>query len=264
MDRSRAPIAARDFSLARVCAAQGRIEACESGLLETPKRGTVEHDSRITHHDGNKCDEFIVCVQDLEAMVASHIGGTDSVQGKRVGQIPLRPVPMGLGARDQSVNVIERLLSCMNDADPARLPVHKRMVPVAGLPAQSEFQWQCGPGSTLTLDPIERVVRMAQEKSLEGVIHDYRLDLLNAVPADRVSSEEPRTRRWPQIPSSAAPIRSVDSVGINPRPNPDCRSPCSRRDLPGPHSIAFRPITGSGLHPIPSARNAIRRQVPGS
>jgi hypothetical protein len=49
------------------------------------------------------------------------------------------------------------------------------------------------------LDAIERVIRMAQEKSLETVFHDYEIDLLDAVPADRVSSEEFRTRRWPQI-----------------------------------------------------------------
>jgi hypothetical protein len=49
------------------------------------------------------------------------------------------------------------------------------------------------------LDAIERVIRMAQEKSLEAVFHDYEIDLLDAVPADRVSSNEFRTRRWPQI-----------------------------------------------------------------
>ena len=40
---------------------------------------------------------------------------------------------------------------------------------------------------------------MAQEKSLEAVFHDYEIDLLDAVPAARVSSEEFRTRRWPQL-----------------------------------------------------------------
>jgi hypothetical protein len=49
------------------------------------------------------------------------------------------------------------------------------------------------------LDAIERVVRMAQEKSAEAVFDDYGLDPLTAIPADRVSSEEFRTRRWPQI-----------------------------------------------------------------
>lgn len=49
------------------------------------------------------------------------------------------------------------------------------------------------------LDAIERVARMAQEKNLETVFYDYGLDLLTAVPADRVPSEEFRTRRWPQI-----------------------------------------------------------------
>jgi hypothetical protein len=49
------------------------------------------------------------------------------------------------------------------------------------------------------LDAIERVISIAQEKSLEAVFHDYEIDLLDAVPADRVSSEEFRTSRWPQI-----------------------------------------------------------------
>jgi hypothetical protein len=49
------------------------------------------------------------------------------------------------------------------------------------------------------LDAIERVARMAQQKSLQTVFHDYGLDLLKAIPADRVASEEFRTRRWPQI-----------------------------------------------------------------
>ena len=50
-----------------------------------------------------------------------------------------------------------------------------------------------------SLDAIERVARIAQDKGLETVFHDFGLDLLNAVPADRVSSDEFRTRRWPQI-----------------------------------------------------------------
>ena len=49
------------------------------------------------------------------------------------------------------------------------------------------------------LDAIERVACIAQEKTLETVLHDFGLDLLNAIPADRVSSEELRTMRWPQI-----------------------------------------------------------------
>ena len=49
------------------------------------------------------------------------------------------------------------------------------------------------------LDAIERMAHMAQQKSLDAVFHDYGLDPLAAIPADRVSSEEFRTRRWPQI-----------------------------------------------------------------
>lgn len=49
------------------------------------------------------------------------------------------------------------------------------------------------------LDAIERVIRMARDESLETVFHDYTFDLLAAVPSDRVSSEDFRTRRWPQV-----------------------------------------------------------------
>jgi hypothetical protein len=49
------------------------------------------------------------------------------------------------------------------------------------------------------LDAIERVARMAQEKSLGDVFYDYGLDPLISIPVDRVSSEEFRKRRWPQI-----------------------------------------------------------------
>jgi hypothetical protein len=49
------------------------------------------------------------------------------------------------------------------------------------------------------LDAIERLARITQDKGLERVFHDYGLDPLSAVPADRVASEEFRTRRWPQL-----------------------------------------------------------------
>lgn len=50
-----------------------------------------------------------------------------------------------------------------------------------------------------TFDAIERVAHMAQQATLAGVLHDYKLDLLSIVPVDRVPSEEFRTRRWPQV-----------------------------------------------------------------
>ena len=68
------------------------------------------------------------------------------------------------------------------------------------------------------LNAIERVARMAQEKSLEVVFHDYGLDLLTAVPADRVPSDAGH-RSWHSSPSSAAPTRSVDSGGMKPDPD---------------------------------------------
>ena len=51
----------------------------------------------------------------------------------------------------------------------------------------------------LLLNAIERVARIAQDKSLEPVFHEFKLDPLAAVPADQVPSEEFRTQRWPRI-----------------------------------------------------------------
>ena len=55
---------------------------------------------------------------------------------------------------------------------------------------------------------IERVVRLAQDKSLTGVYYEYKLEPLDAIPADQVLSEEFRTRRWPQIQNQVAAERS--------------------------------------------------------
>lgn len=49
-------------------------DAVADQFRHNPK--VVEHDPRITHYDGNKCDESIVYVQDLEALVASHARST--------------------------------------------------------------------------------------------------------------------------------------------------------------------------------------------
>jgi hypothetical protein len=43
----------------------------------TPK--VVEQDCRIAPHDGKKSNELVAGLQNLEAIVASHIGRTDSV-----------------------------------------------------------------------------------------------------------------------------------------------------------------------------------------
>jgi hypothetical protein len=49
------------------------------------------------------------------------------------------------------------------------------------------------------LDAIERVIRIAQDKTLGTVFAQHGFDLLAAVPADRVPSEEFRSQRWPQV-----------------------------------------------------------------
>lgn len=48
-------------------------------------------------------------------------------------------------------------------------------------------------------DAVERVVHMAQQRGLAGVLHDYKIDLRSVVPIDRLPSDEFRTRRWPQL-----------------------------------------------------------------
>lgn len=57
------------------------------------------------------------------------------------------------------------------------------------------------------LNGIERVAQIAQEKRLQAIFHDYGLDPLRAVPADQISSEEFRTRRWPQLQTLIAEQR---------------------------------------------------------
>ena len=59
------------------------------------------------------------------------------------------------------------------------------------------------------LSAIERVARIALDKTLDAVFHEFRLDLLSAVPADRVPSEEFQTRRWPQIREFVAKQRET-------------------------------------------------------
>jgi hypothetical protein len=90
---------------------------------------------------------------------------------KNLAQLPSKRDPQGIAQAHLAIDVCRRFLEQLLIEEPARR----------------------------VLDAIERVARIAQEKSLETVFHDYGLDLLSAVPADRVSSEEFRTRRWPQI-----------------------------------------------------------------
>lgn len=51
----------------------------------------------------------------------------------------------------------------------------------------------------LLLNAIENVARIAQDKSLHSVFHDFKLNPLLAVPDDQVPSEKFRTHRWPEI-----------------------------------------------------------------
>ncbi len=74
------------------------------------------------------------------------------------------------------------------------------------------------------LDAIERVARMAQEKSLEAVFHDFGLDPLTAVPADRVPSKAFHTRRWPQIVAPIAEQRRAYAQRRQRRAKPASKS----------------------------------------
>jgi hypothetical protein len=90
---------------------------------------------------------------------------------KNLAQLPSKRNPEGIAQAHLAIDVGRSFLEQLLSAEPARQ----------------------------LLDAIERVVRMAQEKSLEAVFHNYRLDLLRAIPADQVPSKEFRQRRWPQI-----------------------------------------------------------------
>jgi hypothetical protein len=49
------------------------------------------------------------------------------------------------------------------------------------------------------LNSIERIVQIAQQKSLDPVFYNYDLDPLQAVPAERIPMAEFQSRRWPQV-----------------------------------------------------------------
>jgi hypothetical protein len=57
------------------------------------------------------------------------------------------------------------------------------------------------------LDAVERVAQIAGRPNLAAVFYDYSMDLLSAVPVDRVPVEEFRTRRWPQLKEAVAAQR---------------------------------------------------------
>lgn len=57
------------------------------------------------------------------------------------------------------------------------------------------------------LNAIERVGRIALDKSFSAIFHDFNLDPLSAVPLAEVTSNEFRERRWPQLLSQVAEQR---------------------------------------------------------
>jgi hypothetical protein len=59
------------------------------------------------------------------------------------------------------------------------------------------------------LQAIERVFDIAQNKRLAPVFHDHGFDLLAIVPADEVTSEPFRAKRWPQIQAHIAQLRAA-------------------------------------------------------
>lgn len=57
------------------------------------------------------------------------------------------------------------------------------------------------------LDAAERLAQIAGQKSLQAVIGNHKIDILGAVPADRIPNEAFRTKRWPQILAGVAALR---------------------------------------------------------
>ena len=49
------------------------------------------------------------------------------------------------------------------------------------------------------LDAIERIGQIATNKRLTGVMLDYEIDILSAVPIEKVDHADFRIKRWPQI-----------------------------------------------------------------
>ena len=86
---------------------------------------------------------------------------------KNLAELPSKRAPQGIAQAHLAIDVVRCFLEqLLREGPPRRL-----------------------------FNAIDRVVRVAQEKSLQTVLYGYGLDLLAAVPADRVPSEEFRTRR---------------------------------------------------------------------
>jgi hypothetical protein len=51
----------------------------------------------------------------------------------------------------------------------------------------------------VVFDAIERVAQIATNKALTGVMSGYSLDVLSAVPVERIEHPAFQTQRWPKI-----------------------------------------------------------------
>ncbi len=51
----------------------------------------------------------------------------------------------------------------------------------------------------VAFDAVERIAQIAANKALTGVAVDYSLDVLAAVPVDRIDHPDFKTRRWPAV-----------------------------------------------------------------
>jgi hypothetical protein len=65
-----------------------------------------------------------------------------------------------------------------------------------------------GAGVRLVFDAIERIAQIASKKALTGVMLDYSLDVLSAVPFERMEHPPFQTKRWPKIVQEALNQRS--------------------------------------------------------
>lgn len=71
------------------------------------------------------------------------------------------------------------------------------------------IQQQAGEASQRELlGAIERVIRIAQDKDLDGVFYEHAFDLLAVVPVKHVTAEEFRAKRWPQVMAAVAEQRA--------------------------------------------------------
>jgi len=56
-----------------------------------------------------------------------------------------------------------------------------------------------GASTRVIFDAIERIGQIATKKQLTGVMLDYEVDVLSAVPAEQIDHDHFRIKQWPQI-----------------------------------------------------------------